>query len=172
MHFFGFFTEGEQMFLYAQKRIFTDNYLILAITYNRMCMIQNCYSNNNSLATIVNMLYTNSLIQSKQQQQSSPLDTNSEGDWEIPDQSVSDANPEVCQFEELVYTDNESYCGNSVTDDYLSETDTLECDFLEETEVNISNNEPYDSEDITASEASCSTKDDSQYIPMQGLLML
>ena len=54
-------------------------------------------------------------------------------------QSISDADPEICQFEEFVHTDDESYCGDSITDDYLSETDSLENEFLEEMEANTFN---------------------------------
>ena len=33
------------------------------------------------------------------------------------EQSISDADPEMCQFEESVHADDESYCGDSITDD-------------------------------------------------------
>ena len=33
------------------------------------------------------------------------------------EQSISDADPGMCQFEESVHAGDESYCGDSITDD-------------------------------------------------------
>ena len=62
-----------------------------------------------------------------------------------------------------MHIDDESYCGDSITDDYLSETDSLENEFLEEMEANTFNE--CDSEDIITNKASYSTDDDKPIYP-------
>lgn len=79
------------------------------------------------------------------------------------EQSISDADPEMCQFEESVHADDESYCGDSITDDYLSEAGSLENEFLEEMEDNTFNE--CNSEDIITNKARYSADDDKPIYP-------
>ena len=102
-------------------------------------------------------------MQSKQQQhQQGPLNTLSKYNWEMQEQSIGDTDPGVCQSE-FLYPDDESYCGNSTMDEHLSETESLENDFLEEIEANTSNE--CDLEDIIAGQVSCSAEDDTPIYP-------
>lgn len=76
----------------------------------------------------------------------------------MQEQLIGDTDPGVCQSE-FLYPDDESYCGNSTTDEHLSETESLENDFLEEIEANTSNG--CDLEYIIAGQVSCSAEDDT-----------